>query len=226
MKIAGLEPNHVAIKLFTSKNKMSSRRAVSPIIATLLLVAIAVVGGSGVFVFAQDHLGSSQISGSPQIEFMQIIGYDARDVEKLNLHDGNEILAKNCCGMANVKKNFDERIAIYIQSNSVHSVVISELRFAGDVYSFTPASKIGEWNKIGMGHKPHPNEYIIVNGHNEGKSYFTVQESSPVIQPGEVVTILLDLGVNIGINHDAQIKITTTNGNVFVSTILVGQTIG
>jgi flagellin-like protein len=226
MKIAGLEPNHVAIKLFTSKNKISSRRAVSPIIATLLLVAIAVVGGSGVFVFAQDHFGSSQISGSPQIEFIQIIGYDARDVEKLNLHDGNEILAKNCCGIANGKKNFDERIAIYIQSNSVHSIVISELRFAGDVYSFAPVSKIGEWNKIGMGHKPHPNEYIIVNGHNEGKNYSTVQESSPVIQPGEVVTILLDLGINMGINHDAQIKITTANGNVFVSTILVGQTIG
>jgi flagellin-like protein len=226
MKIAGLEPNHVAIKLFTSKNKISSRRAVSPIIATLLLVAIAVVGGSGVFVFAQDHFGSSQISGSPQIEFIQIIGYDARDVEKLNLHDGNEILAKNCCGIANGKKNFDERIAIYIQSNSVHSIVISELRFAGDVYSFAPVSKIGEWNKIGMGHKPHPNEYIIVNGHNEGKNYSTVQESSPVIQPGEVVTILLDLGINMGINHDSQIKITTANGNVFVSTILVGQTIG
>ncbi len=142
MKIAGLEPNHIAIKLFTSKNKISSRRAVSPIIATLLLVAIAVVGGSGVFVFAQDHFGSSQISGSPQIEFLQIVGYDARDVEKLNLHDGNEILSKNCCGIADGKKNFDERIAIYIQSNSVHSVVISELRFAGDVYSFAPVSKI------------------------------------------------------------------------------------
>ena len=58
-----------------------------------------------------------------------------------------------------------------------------------------------------------------------GKSYETVQESFAVIQPGEVVTLLLDLGVNIGINHDAQIKITTTNGNVFASTILVGQSI-
>jgi len=34
----------------TSKQKMTSRRAVAPIIATLLLVAIAVVGGSIVFV--------------------------------------------------------------------------------------------------------------------------------------------------------------------------------
>ena len=226
MKITGLEPNRVTNKLFTSKNKITSRRAVSPIIATLLLVAIAVVGGSGVFAFSEYYFSSSQVSGNTQIEFIKILGYDARDVEKLNLHDGNEILAKNCCGIANGKKNFDERVAIYIQSNSVHPAAISELRFAGDVYSFVPASKIGEWNKIGDGHKPHPSEYIIVNGHNEGKNYETLQGSYPVIQPGEVVTILLDLGVNIGINHDAQIKITTTNGNVFASTILVGQSIG
>ncbi len=175
MKITGLEPNHVNNKLFTSKNKITSRRAVSPIIATLLLVTIAVVGGSGVFAFSEDYFSSSQVSGNTQIEFIKILGYDARDVEKLNLHDGNEILAKNCCGIANGKKNFDERVAIYIQSNSVHPVAISELRFAGDVYSFVPASKIGEWNKIGDGHKPHPSEYIIVNGHNEGKNHETLQ---------------------------------------------------
>ena len=225
MNIARPKLNYVAKKLFTSKNKTSSRRAVSPIIATLLLVAIAVVGGSGVFAFSEEYFDSTQISGSPQIEFLQIIGYDARDVEKLNLHDGNEILSKNCCGIANGIKNFDERIAIYIQNNSVQPVVISELRFVGDVYSFAPVSKIGEWDKIGVGHKPHPGEYIIVNGHNEGKNYDTVQEFSPVIQPGEVVTILLDLGINIGNNHDAQIKITTVNGNVFVSTIIIGQEI-
>ncbi len=226
MNIVSLEPNRVVNKLFTSKNKVTSRRAVSPIVATLLLVAIAVVGGSGVFAFSEESFGSSLISGTPQIESVKILGYDARDVEKLNLHDGNEILSKNCCGVANGKKNFDERIAIYIQNDSIHPVVISELRFAGDVYSFVPVSKIGEWNKIGDGHKPRPGEYIIVNGHNEGKNYETVQEFSPVIQPGEVVTILLDLGINMGINHDAQIKITTTNGNVFVSTIIIGQTIG
>jgi flagellin-like protein len=225
MNIAGLESNHVITKLFISKNKITSRRAVSPIIATLLLVAIAVVGGSGVFAFSEEYFGSSQISGSPQIEFIRILGYDARDVEKLNLHDGNEILSKNCCGIANGIKNFDERIAIYIQNNSVQPVVISELMFVGDVYSFAPVSKIGEWDKIGVGHKPRPSEYIIVNGHNEGKNYDTVQEFYPVIQPGEVVTILLDLGINIGNNHDAQIKITTVNGNVFVSTIIIGQAI-
>jgi len=207
-------------------NKITSRRAVAPVIATLLLVAIAVVGGSMIFVFAQEYGFETQVSGSPNVELIKIFGYDARDVDKLNLHDGNEILAKNCCGIADGKKNFDERIAIYIQNNSVQPVVISELRLAGDVYSFVPQTKIGEWNKIGDGHKPHPNEYIIVNRHIEGKNYETVEVSSPVIQSGGVVTLLLDLGKNMGMVHDLQIKITTLQGNVFVSTIMIGQNVG
>ena len=56
------------------------------------------------------------------------------------------------------------------------TIVISEVLFAGDVYSFAPASKIGEWDKIVSGHKPHPNEYIIVKGHKGGITYDTVQD--------------------------------------------------
>ena len=203
-------------------SRAKCRRGVSPIIATLLLVAIATVGGSTVFAFSQDAFSTSQISGSPQVELIKIFGYDGRDVDKLNLHDGNEILAKNCCGIADGQKNFDERITIYIQNNSVQPVVISELRLAGNVYSFVPQTKIGEWDKIGDGHKPHPNEYIIVNRHIEGKNYDIVQ-GVPVIQSGGVVTLLLDLGQNMRMSHDSQVKITTNLGNVFVSTIIIGQ---
>ncbi|MEK0340135.1 MAG: archaellin/type IV pilin N-terminal domain-containing protein, partial [Nitrosopumilus sp.] len=45
-------------KLQSKYNKLTSRRAVAPVIATLLLVAIAVVGGSIVFVFAQGFFSS------------------------------------------------------------------------------------------------------------------------------------------------------------------------
>ena len=198
----------------------------APVIATLLLVAIAVVGGSMVFVFAQGYVSETQVSGSPQVELIKIFGYDGSDVDKLKLHDGTEILANNCCGIADGKKRFDERIAIYVQNNSIQPIVISELRLAGNVYSFVPQTKIGEWNKIGDGHKPHPNEYIIVNRHIEGKNYDTIEESSPEIQSGKVVTLLLDLGQNMMMSHDFQVKITTDNGNVFVSTIMIGKNVG
>ena len=224
MSVVKLRSNHTVNKPHT-KNEITSRRAVAPVIATLLLVAIAVVGGSIIFVFAQDYYAATQISGSPNVEFIKIIGYDGRDVEKLNLHDGNEILANNCCGISDGKKKFDERIAIYLQNNSIQPVVISELRFAGDVYSFVPTPKIGEWDKIVPGHKPHPNEYIIVNSYKAGITYNTVQDFPPEIQSGELVTLLLDLGHNVGMSHDYQVKITTIQGNVFVSTIVIGQNI-
>lgn len=209
------------ISLQNSCNR--SHRGVAPIIGTLLLVAIACIAGSTIFVYSQDAFSSSQISESPTIQFIEILGYDTRDVDKLFLHDGNEILANNCCGIADGQKNYDERIAIYIQNNSPKPVTISELSFGGDVYSFTPAPKIGEWNKPGNGHKPHPNEFIIVNYHKGGNNYQTVEEGSAVIQPGEVVTLLLDLGHRMSMGHETQIKITTLNGSVFVSSLQPGQ---
>ena len=213
------------ISFTTNISTQKNHRGVAPVIATLLLVAISSVGGSSVFMVSQDSFQSSQISGSTNVEFIKIVGYDARDVEKLNLHDGNEILANNCCGIADGQKNFDERIAIYIQNNSIQPIIISELSFEGNVYSFAPAPKIGEWNKLGMGHKPHPNEYIIINGHKGGSNYFTVEDPTAVIQSGELVTILLDLGHGIKMSHDSQIKIITATGNVFVSTIMIGNNI-
>ena len=218
MKASNVDPQQI----FT-KSKIASRRAVAPIVGTLLLAAIAVVGGIMVFSLSQESFASSQISGTPQIEFMKMYGYDARDVEKLQLHDGHEILSKDCCGVANGKKNYDERIAVYLQNHSVNPITISELMFAGEKYTYVPVNKIGQWDKIGVGHQPHPGEYIIIHGHDTGKKYLTLQESSPVIQPGEVVTILLDLDINIGVNHDAQLKIKTTSGNTFASTIVIGQ---
>ena len=75
------------------KELKNSHKAVAPVIATLLMVAIAVVGGTIIFVFAQGFFSSSQISGTPQIESLKIEGYDARAVDFLQMHDGNDMLA-------------------------------------------------------------------------------------------------------------------------------------
>jgi len=74
------------------QSKLTSRRAVAPVIATLLLVAIAVVGGSIVFVFSQGFFSSAQISGSPTIESLKFTGYDASDGVTLENHDGTTYL--------------------------------------------------------------------------------------------------------------------------------------
>jgi len=203
------------------------RRGVAPVIATLLLVAIAVVGGSMIFVFAQGFFGDSQISGTPTIEFIKIVGYDARDAEQVKAHDGIEILPTNCCGESDGVKSASERITIYLQNNSVEQVFISEIRIAGTVYDFTtytviPAPfGIGKWNHPLT--KPQPGEYVILTGHDGTKGGDLLQNPAPVIQPGEIITILADLDKSYNTARDTQFKLTTTNGAVFVSTIIMGQ---
>jgi flagellin-like protein len=211
------------------------RRGVAPVIATLLLVAIAVVGGSIIFVFAQGFFSSAQVSGTPAIELVKIIGYDARDVVKVKAHDGIEIegeKGKDCCGITDGKINFDERIAIYLQNNSVHKIFFSEIRISGVVYDFTtyttipPPFSIGGWDQNNV--KPQPGEYVLLAGHNASKDPDTdlIQNPSPRMEPGEIITLLVDMDKTYNLPRDAQFKLTTTNGAVFVSTISMGQSSG
>ena len=51
----------------------------APVIATLLMVAIAVVGGMLVFVFSQDFFTATDSMTGPTIEVIRLFGYDARD---------------------------------------------------------------------------------------------------------------------------------------------------
>ncbi len=229
--------NHIQL-LNKNKSRCSKKfpgRGVAPVIATLLLVAIAVVGGSIIFVFAQGFFSSAQVSGSPTIELVKIIGYDARDVLKVKAHDGIEIVGektKDCCGIIDGKINADERIAVYLQHHSVQKIFFSEIRISGVVYDFTtyttipPPFSIGRWDQANV--KPQPGEYVLLSGHNATKGLDTdlIQDPAPRMEPGEIVTVLVDLDITYNLPRDAQFKLTTANGNVFVSTIIMGQDSG
>ncbi len=205
------------------RSKNLQRRAVAPIIATLLLVAIAVVGGSIIFVFSQGFFSSTQVSGTPQIELVKMFGYDLRDVSPLKVHDGLDIDPPNCCGVADGIKKIDERITIYIQNNSINPITISELRFGGTVYQYTVEEKLGPWQPDMIG--PQKGEYVIMTGPDGTNKGDFLNGSSPTIQPGGVVTLILDLDRTLVNGRDMQVKLTTSNGNVFVSTLMVGQNV-
>ncbi|MHA7647124.1 archaellin/type IV pilin N-terminal domain-containing protein [Nitrosopumilus sp. S4] len=197
------------------QQKMTSRRAVAPVIATLLLVAIAVVGGSIVFVFSQGFFSSAQVSGSPNIESLKFTGYDATDGATMKLHDGGVTTATT--GTTGNGLLTGERVAVYVQNQGVNKVTLGEIRFAGTVYSYTPgAGPLGNF----------------VNG--TGGAYQIVSQSpgtlvsttSPEIQPGQQATVLLDLAENVKTGRDAQFKLSTSNGAVFVGTVVAGQQSG
>ena len=171
------------------KELKSNHRAVAPVIATLLMVAIAVVGGTIIFVFAQGFFSSSQISGTPQIEAMSVVGYDATDSDNLIAHEGSTLTGKG--GVADNKKAADERIAVYVTNDSVQKITISQIRFSGSLYNMTTNTlgAIGDYAVAGSVN-PADGEYIIVLNPSSGIS-LDLAASQGEIQPGQTVTILI-----------------------------------
>ncbi len=212
-----------ANSLFPSKNKIASRRAVAPVIATILLVAIAVVSGGVIFAFSEDSHRYLAISNSPQIDSLEITGFDARDTSLLILHDG--IKANNLAspgdfdGQAGNGLLRGERIAVYVQNNSISAVYFSEVRFAGSELVFVPGDPLTEYSTAFM----NPGEFVIAT---EGTTGVANLSSSAKLQPGQEVTFLIELENNIPIKRDTSFKIVTTNGAGFVGTIYLGQQMG
>lgn len=197
-----------------------SRRGVAPVIATLLLVAIAVVGGAIVFAYSQNFFSSSQLSGRPTIEAMKIIGYDARAVETINNQNGIAF-AIGSGGDNDAQKEIGERIAVYLKNDSVQSITLSELRFGGQTYNFTSSPTLGSLSALTNG------QYTIagVSG-GAGDPDLLTTNSVAEIQPGQTVSVVLALSENMKSGRDTQFKITTTNGAVFVNTVVIGQQSG
>ena len=202
----------------TLEKRTRKHRAVAPVIATLLMVAIAVVGGTIIFVFSQGFFSQSQISGTPSIESVKILGYDARDVDALNAHDGQAMIAGTGGDPAVQGKNVDERIVVYIKNDSVGQILFSEIRLGGNVYTYaTDVTPIPAWN---AGNIAQGNYGVLTNSTN------LITNQAGVAEPGETVGLLLDLNDNFPIGRDTQFKLTTTNGAVFVGTVVMGQNAG
>jgi len=214
---------NVSNKLFPSKNNIVSRRAVAPVIATILLIAIAVVGGGMIFAFSEDSNGYLAISNSPQIDHLEITGFDSRDVSVLILHDG--IKTNNLASPG----DFDgqtlngllkgERVAVYVQNKSISAVYFSEVRFAGSELVFVPGGILSAYSTAFM----NPGEFVIAT---KGTTGVATLSSSAKLEAGQEVTFLIELDGNIPIKRDTSFKIVTTNGAGFVGSVYLGHHMG
>ncbi len=196
-------------------------RAVAPVIATLMMVAIAVVGGTIIFVFAQGFFNTGQISsGAPSIEYITVLGYDARDVSKLTTHDGLQTFKEYSGGDGDGLYEKNERIAIYVQNESPQTITIDEISFGGTIYEYANAEGL---QPVGEDSSIHGGEYDFWLGKGEENHDVMLQEGIGVLEPGDSVTTILALDSNFKVGRDIQFKITTTNGAIFVGTIIMGQ---
>jgi flagellin-like protein len=201
-----------------NNTRLHSRKGVAPIIATLLLVAIAVVGGAIIFAYSQNFFSSSQVSGKPTIEAVKIPGYDARPVVQLNNQNGVQMSATSGNSDGDVNMEAGENIAVYIKNDSVQAITISEARLGGIVYNYVQpltldALATGQYTVAG------------VPGGSGGADLISL---SPVaeIQPGQSASIVMSVAEDMRAGRDAQFKITTNNGAVFVGTVVIGQQSG
>jgi len=204
------------------EKRTRKHRAVAPVIATLLMVAIAVVGGSIIFVFSQGFFSQAQISGVPTIELIKIVGYDARDVSALQTHDGGPMLLASSGGDADSSSEQHERIAVYLKNDSVQKMLVAELRFGGTVYTYANTATLdaqGALSSIAGG------EYDIWLT-DDAILDVMLTEGAAEIQPGQTATVILGLDTDFKTGRDTQFKITTTNGAVFVGTVVIGQQAG
>lgn len=194
------------------KRTRKQHRAVAPVIATLLMVAIAVVGGTIIFVFSQGFFTQSQISGTPTIESVKIAGYDARDVANLKTHAGTNMIGA-VGGNADGVPNQGEDIGVYLKNDSVNKIQFAEVRFGGVIYNYTNAAPTL------------PGEFGVYIKEDAGSDLF-LAEGQAEVQPGQTATVVMSLDSDFKIGRDTQFKLTTTNGAVFVGTVVVGQQSG
>jgi len=214
---------NVPNKLFTSKNRLTSRKAVAPVIATILLIAISVVSGGIIFAFASQSNAYLGFSNSPQIDTLEITGFDARDASLLILHDGVKVNNSTSPGDFDGKLGNGlvkgERVAVYVKNNSISTVYFSEVRFAGSELVFAPGGELTAYNTTFM----NPGEFVVVT---EGTTGIANLSSSAKIPPGQEATFLIKLGSNIPIQRDTSFKIVTTNGAGFVGSVYLGNHYG
>ena len=185
------------------------------------MVAIAVVGGTIIFVFSQEFFNVAQISsGFPSFEIVKVLGYDARDVSKLTTHDGLQTFKPYSGGDGDGLFEKNERIAIYVTNNSQQPITIAEISFGGTVYEYANAEglqSVGDESSIPGG------TYDFWLGKGDENHDVLLQEGVPVIESGDSVTTILALDSNFKLGRDVSFKITTSNGAIFMGTIIMGQ---
>ena len=206
----------------SQEKRTRKHRAVAPVIATLLMVAIAVVGGSIIFVFAQGFFSSAQVSGTPTIELIKIVGYDARDVTTLQTHDGGPMLLAASGGDTDSTSEKHERIAIHLKNDSVQKMLIAELRFGGTVYTYANTAALDAQGALSS----LPGGTYDIWLTEDGIIDVMLTEGAAELQPGQTATVVLALDTDFKTGRDTQFKLTTTNGAVFVGTVVIGQQAG
>ena len=191
--------------------RLFGHRGIAPIVANLVLIAMAVVGATIAFVFAQVLINDSQVSADLSVELVKFHGYDARDIGNLIGHNG-VLLSDDVSGGYTPDQILgpEERIAFYFENLSTKPIVIKEFSFGGEVYPYSVPVFNDFWDSYAILSNTYPSEQWL-------------DSTSPEIKPGKTVTVLLGIEHNIKLHRTVMFKLTTESGFVVPGRIITGE---
>ena len=211
-------------------DRIRSRRAVAPIIATLLMIAIAVIGGVMIYVFTQGFFGNSSISTSPSVDTITMSGYDMREIlptgtcaaptAGLNTHEGTLI----CHGdlLTNDGKADLEAGAIYIRNVGQKSYTISKIEVNGKQLGFVTTDLLLTAGGTGV--------YGVYTAEDSKDTVVSdVPATTATILPGQEGTIVVAFDDTANADNTAAagrtiaVKMTSASGSVFNFNVVVGS---
>jgi hypothetical protein len=123
-------------------------------------------------------------------------------------------------GDVDPNKDQGERVAIYLTNNSVQKIVLGEISFGGYIYQYVDASATGLGTYLSA-NVPQGNYTVLTSTPDT-----LLGQGAGELAPGQTATVVLDLDSDLRIGRSSQFKLTTSNGNVFVGTVSVGQQSG
>jgi len=208
--------------------RLARRRAVAPIIATLLMVAIAVVGGILIFVFAQGFFTDTQIQG-PAIDSIEIFGFDARDSgnignpdcgadTSLATHLGTGACATGATGAVSGNLKGSDAFTLFIRNTGAGDVVIDTIRVRGEAYTAVITGAVAAGTPLPANLKFCV--LVVITSSTAGAC------TSNIIRSGEERTVIVNYeAANEGpvkIGRPLLVKVVTGNGATFTINIMNG----
>ena len=207
----------------TTNDHKYIQRAVAPIIATLLMVAISVVGGILIFVFAQGFFTDTSVQ-TPNIESLEIFGYDARDVAALKPHnDDPTVTTDDITVSAAVSGNLKDTdgIVVYVRNKGASPITFDVIKIFGADYTWDSGGAAATTTV------PANQKFAIST--TGGVTAANIADS-PVLEAGQEATIIIhyeeDTNGKIKIGRPIPVVIVTGNGATFTKQVQNGVHVG
>lgn len=199
--------------------------AVAPIIATLLMVAIAVVGGVLIYTYTQGFFSGTQTTGTTT-DIITMTGYDSRErVLATGGGDGNV----NATGYVISRigdygtgdgKAVHEHTTLFLKNAGTKDTTITKFEVNGLTYTASTSTTAPTANpSSSTGANPVGGQYIILRN----TAVYTTATGTTLPQ-GEEVTVIIGFASGSGATagKTINVEVTTTGGN-FAFHPVVGQ---